>query len=81
MSGELDLLARAHALFSQPVQPPALTPGADDIRPIASTGALAAAYRDAAATHQVQGAEHDEQQGNAERLQVDVDAAWERQGC
>ena len=57
MSGELDLLARAHALFSQPVQPPALTPGADDIRPIASTWALAAAYRDAAATHQVQGAE------------------------
>lgn len=57
MSGDLDLLARAHALFTQPVHPPALTPAADDIRPPASTGALSAAYRAAAAADQVQGAQ------------------------
>lgn len=57
MSGELDLLARAHALFSQPVYPPTLTSAVVDIRPIASTGELSAAYREAAAAHQVQGAQ------------------------
>ncbi len=57
MSGELDLLARAHALFAQAVYPPALTSAADDIRPLGSTGVLSAAYRAAVATHQVQGAD------------------------
>lgn len=57
MSGEIDLLARAHALFAHPAYPPALTSAADDIRPLAATGALSAAYREAAAAHQVQGAE------------------------
>lgn len=57
MSGDLDLLARAHALFAQPSRPPALTPAADDVRPLASTGELSAAYRAAAGAHQVVGAQ------------------------
>lgn len=57
MNGELDLLARAHALFAQPTYPPALTSAADYTSPLPSSGALSAAYRDAAAAHQVRGAD------------------------
>lgn len=57
MSGELDLLARAHALFAQPAHPPALTPAADHVRPLPSAGALSAAYREVAAVHLRQGVE------------------------
>ena len=55
MSDEIELLARAHALFAHAAQSPALTSAADHTRPLASTGALSAAYGEASAAHRVQG--------------------------
>ena len=57
MSGELDLLARAHDLFGRSALPPALTPATDHAHSLRSTGAFAAAYRELAAAHRVAGAE------------------------
>ena len=57
MSGELDLLARAHALFTDPIYQPTLTSAALHPQSLQSEAVFTAAYREAAAAQRMTGTE------------------------